>query len=40
MVNYVWIIYMDIYTWSTTRGAYVGMLMMLENDVDVCMDVI
>lgn len=31
---------MDIYTWPTTRGTYVGMLMMLENDVDVCMDVI
>lgn len=31
---------MDIYTWSTTRGAYAGMLMMLENDIDVCMDVI
>ena len=26
---------MDIYIWSTIRGAYVGMLMMLENDVSV-----
>ena len=31
---------MDVYIWSTTRGTYVGMLMMLENDVDVCMGVI
>jgi hypothetical protein len=31
---------MDVYAWSTTYGAYVGMLMMLENDVDICMDVI
>ena len=31
---------MNIYIWSTIRGAYVGMLMMLENDVDVCMGVI
>lgn len=31
---------MDIYIWSTIRGAYVGMLMMLENDVDVCTGVI
>lgn len=28
---------MDIYTWSTTCGAYVGMLMMLENRVSVRM---
>lgn len=35
MVDYVWLIYMDIYIWSTIRGAYVGMLMMLENDVSV-----
>ena len=40
MVDYVWVIYMDVYAWSTTYGAYVGMLMMLENDVDVCMDII
>lgn len=26
---------MDVYIWSTIRGAYVGMLMMLENDVSV-----
>lgn len=29
---------MDIYTWPTTRGTYVGMLMMLENDVNVHME--
>ena len=40
MVDYVWMIYMDVYIWSTTRGAYVGMLMMLENRVSVCMGVI
>lgn len=33
-------IYMDIYKWSTTCGAYVGILMMLENDVIVLMDAI
>lgn len=38
MVDYAWIVYMDNYVWSTTRGAYVGMLMMLENDVSVLMD--
>lgn len=31
---------MDVYIWSTTHGAYVGMLMMLENRVSVCMGVI
>lgn len=29
---------MDVYIRSTTRGAYVGMLMMLENYVSVCME--
>ena len=29
---------MDVYIWSTTCGAYVSMLMMLENDVDVHME--
>ena len=31
---------MDTYMWSITRGAYVGMLMMLENNVDIHTDVI
>lgn len=31
---------MDIYTWSTTHGSYIGMLMMLENNVSVRMGTI
>ena len=31
---------MDVYAWSTTCGTYVGMLMMLENNVDIHTDVI
>ena len=31
---------MDVYSWSTIRGAYVGMLMMLENNVDIHTDAI
>lgn len=31
---------MDVYMWSTIRGAYVCMLMMLENNVDIHTDVI
>ena len=31
---------MDVYAWSTIRGAYVGMLMMLENNVSVLMGTI
>lgn len=31
---------MDVYRWSTTCGTYVGMLMMLENNVDIRMDII
>ena len=40
MVNYVWIAYVNVYTWSLTYGSYDGLLVMLKNDVDVCMDVI
>jgi len=35
MVDYVWMIYMDVYMWSLTYGSYDGLLMMLENDVNV-----
>ena len=28
---------MDVYAWSTTYGTYIGMLMMLENCVNVRM---